>query len=181
MACFKSEAGGSLSLWIVNDMLTPVHDMATWELATFGGDILYSKEVAYSVNGNVAQSIARIPASLLSQAQHKSSFMSVRSGRHALPDNRYFFVEIKDLLLPQANLAVEATSPEKHIEVRIKTDAYAYFVKVEVLIQGARFSDYYFDLLPQQDRVIQVWNVVGNELTLNDVTVSCMRAARIIN
>ncbi len=82
---------------------------------------------------------------------------------------------------PQANLAVEATSPGKHIEVRMKTDAYAYFVKVEVLIQGTRFSDYYFDLLPQQDRVIQVWNVVGNELTLNDVTVSCMRAARIIS
>jgi beta-mannosidase len=59
-------------------------------------------------------------------------------------------------------------------QVRVATDTYAYFVKLVVPVEGTRFSDNYFDLLPGQERVVEVWNEAGRRLEENDIAVSCL-------
>jgi hypothetical protein len=58
--------------------------------------------------------------------------------------------------------------------VTVATDVYAYFVRLVVPIEGTRYSDNAFDLLPGQERVIEVWNEAGRRLEENDIAVSCL-------
>jgi len=91
------------------------------------------------------------------------------------PDNRHFFVEVKNLVRPKPNLKVAISERDDGTyEVRVATDVYAYFVKLVVSIEGTKFSDNYFDLFPGQERVIEVWNEAGRRLEENDIAVSCL-------
>ena len=174
MASFKSESDGSVSLWVVNDTLSPIEDVAVWELGTFDGEVLHREEVELEVGANAAQSVALMPASRLAQAPPQRSYLSVRSTQEVFPANRRFFVEIKDLVRPEPTLTVEKTSQGDAIDVQIATDVYAYFVKLEVPVEGTRFSDNYFDLFPGDVKTVRVWNVAGHAVTADDITVTSL-------
>jgi beta-mannosidase len=99
--------------------------------------------------------------------------LAVRSSSGLFPDNRHFFVEVKNLERPKPNLKVAINEKDNgKYEVRVVTDTYAYFVKLVVPVEGTRFSDNYFDLFPGQQRVIEVWNEAGRRLEENDIAVS---------
>jgi beta-mannosidase len=105
----------------------------------------------------------------------RREYLAVRSPRGLFPDNRHFFVEVKDLVRPKPNLTVKITEvSEGKYEVRVATDTYAYFVKLVVPIEGTKFSDNYFDLFPGQERVIEVWNEAGQRLEENYIEVNCL-------
>jgi beta-mannosidase len=174
MASFQAEVDGSVSLWIVNDTLAAVDDVAQWQLATFNGEVLHREEVAYSVPANAARAIGRIPAMLVADADAVHSCLWVRSQRRTFPANRHFFAEIKDLALPRPDLRVEIIPSGEELTVQVATDVYAYFVKIEVPVEGTRVGDNYFDMLPREARHIQLSNVTGREITPDDVVVSSL-------
>jgi len=105
----------------------------------------------------------------------RREYLAVRSLSGLFPDNRHFFVEVKNLVRPKPNLKVAISERDDGTyEVRVATDVYAYFVKLVVSIEGTKFSDNYFDLFPGQERVIEVWNEAGRRLEENDIAVSCL-------
>jgi len=116
----------------------------------------------------------------------RREYLAVRSPSGLFPDNRHFFVEVKDLVRPKPDLRVEIAegsdgkykaSPRGQgsaRRVRVTTDVYAYFVKLVVPVEGTRFSDNYFDLFPGQERVIEVWNEAGRRLEENYIEMSCL-------
>lgn len=174
MASFKEEVDGSVSLWIVNDTLAAVTDTIVWGQGTFDGQRLHEEELEITVPANSANRVAYIRASVLSSDDPARRYLYARSARGLFPDNRHFFVEVRHLRRPPANLRVEKAVTDDGVEVRVASDVYAYFVKLTVSIEGTRFSDNYFDLFPGQEKVIRVWNVQGQRLAPDEVTVASL-------
>ncbi len=192
MASFKAETNDSVSLWIVNDTLAAITDTVVWGHGAFDDRKLHEEELEISVPANSVSHVAHIPASVLNSDDPARRYLYVRSARGLFPDNRHFFVDIKHLKRPPANLKVEKAATLRQaqgrllrlrsgqaddgVEVRVGSDVYAYFVKLTVPTEGTRFSDNYFDLFPGQEKAIRVWNTLGQRLTVDDVAVSSLPA-----
>ncbi len=179
MASFKAEKDGSVSLWVVNDTLAEVTDTVVWGLGTFDGQTLREEKLEIAVPANGVSRIAHIPAPVLSEGDPAQRHLYVRSTRGLFPDNRHFFVPIKDLKRPAAKLRVEKTAVDGGVEVRVASDVYAYFVKLTVAVESIRFSDNYFDLFPGQEKVVRVWNKWKQRLTPDDIAVSSLPPLRV--
>jgi beta-mannosidase len=174
LASFKEEEDG-VSLWITNDTLVDFSDTVTILHGDFSGRKLYEEMLEVRVPANASVKVRHLSFHELGIEDSRQEYLAVRSRSGLFPDNRHFFVEIKDLMRPKPDLKVEITEEsDGKYEVRVATDVYAYFVKLVVPIEGTKFSDNYFDLFPGQERVIEVWNEADRRLEENDIAVSCL-------
>ncbi len=174
LASFKEEMDG-VSLWITNDTLKDFSDAVTIFHGDFSGRKLYEEVLEVRVPANASVKVRNLSFDELDMEEPRREYLAVRSSSGSFPDNRHFFVEIKELVRPRANLKVEISQRDDAThQVRLATDTYAYFVKLVVPIAGAKFSDNYFDLLPGQERIIEVWNEAGRRLEENDIAVDCL-------
>ena len=173
IASFKAEPDGGVSLWIVNDTLEPFEDEARLRYATFDGTTLFTETVPVRVDANASAKVYALPADRLAPGDPARSYLSVVSAAVRFPDNRHFFVAIKDLQRPTPRLDVQVQQvDEGRFRVTAGTDVYAFFIKIETPYEHTHFDDNYFDLEPGARRTITLRNAV-QPLTAADINVSC--------
>lgn len=85
-----------------------------------------------------------------------------------LADDVFYFAYPKDQKLPEANIETSVRRRGDAIEMTLKTDKLARDIFVEVPVQGVRFTDNFFDLLPDQRKKITITSPEGH--SLNDFT-----------
>lgn len=85
-----------------------------------------------------------------------------------LADDVFYFAYPKDQKLPEANIETSVRRRGDAIEMTLKTDKLARDIFVEVPVQGVRFTDNFFDLLPDQRKKITITSPEGH--LLNDYT-----------
>lgn len=85
-----------------------------------------------------------------------------------LVDDVFYFAYPKDQKLPEANIETSVRRRGDAIEMTLKTDKLARDIFVEVPVQGVRFTDNFFDLLPGQRKKITITSPEGH--SLNDFT-----------
>ena len=85
-----------------------------------------------------------------------------------LADDVFYFAYPKDQKLPEANIETSVRGRGDAIEMTLKTDKLARDIFVEVPVQGVRFTDNFFDLLPGQHKKITITSPEGH--SLNDFT-----------
>lgn len=85
-----------------------------------------------------------------------------------LADDVFYFAYPKDQKLPEANIETSVRRRGDAIEMTLKTDKLARDIFVEVPVQGVRFTDNFFDLLPGQRKKITITSPEGD--SLNDFT-----------
>ncbi len=85
-----------------------------------------------------------------------------------LADDVFYFAYPKDQKLPEANIETSVRRRGDAIEMTLKTDRLARDIFVEVPVQGVRFTDNFFDLLPGQRKKITITSPEGH--SLNDFT-----------
>lgn len=85
-----------------------------------------------------------------------------------LADDVFYFAYPKDQKLPEANIETSVRRRGDAIEMTLKTDKLARDIFVEVPVQGVRFTDNFFDLLPGQRKKITMTSPEGH--SLNDFT-----------
>lgn len=85
-----------------------------------------------------------------------------------LADDVFYFAYPKDQKLPEANIETSVRRRGNTIEMTLKTDKLARDIFVEVPVQGVRFTDNFFDLLPGQRKKITITS--PEEHSLNDFT-----------
>lgn len=85
-----------------------------------------------------------------------------------LADDVFYFAYPKDQKLPEANIETSVRRRGDAIEMTLKTDKLARDIFVEVPVQGVRFTDNFFDLLPGQRKKITIISPEGH--SLNDFT-----------
>ena len=85
-----------------------------------------------------------------------------------LADDVFYFAYPKDQKLPEANIETSVRRRGDAIEMTLKTAKLARDIFVEVPVQGVRFTDNFFDLLPGQRKKITITSPEGH--SLNDFT-----------
>lgn len=85
-----------------------------------------------------------------------------------LADDVFYLAYPKDQKLPEANIETSVRRRGDAIEMTLKTDKLARDIFVEVPVQGVRFTDNFFDLLPGQRKKITITSPEGH--SLNDFT-----------
>jgi beta-mannosidase len=155
LASFRACTDGGVELWITNDKLKPVSDVAQVRLAGFDGTTHLEREVRVEIPANASRPVARWEPGELQGSPDR--YVVVRSAGSEFPANRHFFGMVKDLRRERPELTVERQpAGEREVRVIIRAPSYAYFVHLETPSATAGFSDNYFDLEAGEERTVTV-------------------------
>lgn len=169
LASFKPLDDGGIELWVTNDTEADVSDSARVRLGRFAGEVVHEEDVVVSVPARESRSVRRWEAGELAGGEDR--YLTVRSAAEVFPGNRHFFAAIKDLAREPAQLehTIE-TVGERELRVRLRSDAYAYFVHLAMPDERVRFSDNYLELEPGEERIVTITHPEA-ALRAEDLTV----------
>lgn len=102
-----------------------------------------------------------------------------KQSRKVLSDEVYYPVYPKYQHLPQAKISCKKVLKEGTYELTLKSSQLARDVFIEIPVQGVRFSDNFFDLLPGVTKKVTVTSADGSPL--EDITVEIHQLSDIAN
>jgi beta-mannosidase len=169
LASFRPD-GEAVELWVTNDTLADVEDVARVRLAAFdGGAGPVEEAVRFRIPANGSACVRRWEAGEL--AADAGRYLAVRAAGGGFAPNRHFFAAVKDLRREPAQVVHEAVPDAGgDLRVRLRADRYALFVHLGLRDELARASDDYFELEPGEERTVTVARP-GRALGPEDVAV----------
>lgn len=153
--------GDTLMVYLISDLLQKMPDVRlqiNW--TDFSGKIVRKEQMKTDLAANVSMKVKEQKLSdVFSQERLNEVFADIQ-----LYDNQgneinrqiFFPSKTKDLKLPDVKIFKTLRFKNGQIEVTLKTDKLAKDVFVEIPLQGARFSDNFFDLLPGETKIIRI-------------------------
>lgn len=165
--------GDDLCVYLVSDELQD-HDGVRLdvELMDFDGKVHGKWTQSGRLAANTSVLFMKKPAGelqgKLSAANSLLHFTLKAKNGATLADDVFYFAYPKDQKLPEANIETSVRRRGDAIEMTLKTDKLARDIFVEVPVQGVRFTDNFFDLLPGQRKKITITSPEGH--SLNDFT-----------
>lgn len=151
----------SISVYLISDRLDTMEDM-TLELKVIDFD---GKQVgkkikinSFIIPSNSSQRMyyATFNGWLTPEECQRSFLKSIlkdKSG-HIVAEDVHFFRKTKDLLLPQTSVSYKMKQTDGKCELTLSSPALAKDLFIETPLQGARFSDNFFDLLPGERKKV---------------------------
>ena len=175
------QEGDSLSVYLISDLLEKQSQLTLeMKVIDFNGKTL-DKEVvrAVEVPANVSSCIFRKPLSEWVTSEHrKNSFLLLalkdKTGKK-IAEEVYFFNKTKDLELPQTNVSMKVKQSDGKCEVTLSSSKLAKDVFIQIPVQGARFSDNFFDLLPGENKKITITSPDIKKGEQQNITVKHVR------
>ena len=167
--------GNNLSYYIMSDRLTDEELTLNLELMDFNGKVYRKQKVDGLLPANTSKQFYQEPVEqALAGRDSATTFMHmvVKSKKgEVLSDEIYYFAHPKDQLLPKTPLQWQVKQKKGYCEVTVKADKLARDIFIEVPVQGVRFSDNFFDLLPGQKKKVIITSPDGKSLDHLQVTV----------
>lgn len=167
--------GNNLSYYIMSDRLTDEELTLNLELMDFNGKVYRKQKVDGLLPANTSKLFYQEPVEqALAGRDSVTTFMHmvVKSKKgEVLSDEIYYFAHPKDQLLPKTPLQWQVKQKKGYCEVTVKADKLARDIFIEVPVQGVRFSDNFFDLLPGQKKKVIITSPDGKSLDHLQVTV----------
>ena len=167
--------GNNLSYYIMSDRLTDEELTLNLELMDFNGKVYRKQKVDGLLPANTSKLFYQEPVEqALAGRDSATTFMHmvVKSKKgEVLSDEIYYFAHPKDQLLPKTPLQWQVKQKKGYCEVTVKADKLARDIFLEVPVQGVRFSDNFFDLLPGQKKKVIITSPDGKSLDHLQVTV----------
>ena len=161
--------GDNLCVYLISDELQDRDDVRlTVELMDFDG----KSHGKWTQNGKLTANTSMLflkkrADEFLSKQDAATSFLrftlKAKNGA-ALADEVFYFAYPKDQKLPEARIETSVKKRGEAIEMTLKTDKLARDIFIEVPVQGVRFSDNFFDLLPGQRKKITITSPEGYSL-----------------
>lgn len=175
------QEGDSLSVYLISDLLEKQSQLTLeMKVIDFNGKTL-DKEVvrAVEVPANVSSCVFRKPLSEWVTSEHrKNSFLLLalkdKTGKK-IAEEVYFFNKTKDLELPQTNVSMKVKQSDGKCEVTLSSSKLAKDVFIQIPVQGARFSDNFFDLLPGENKKITITSPDIKKGEQQNITVKHVR------
>lgn len=156
------QEGDSLSVYLLSDRLDALRQLTLeMRLIDFNGKTLKKnviKSLELPANTSVRVYREELDA-LITSEQGKEAFMVLTlkdKGGKELSEEVHFFRPVKELALPQTQVKCKVKQADGRYEVTLFSDKLAKDVFVQIPIQGARFSDNFFDLLPGETKRITI-------------------------
>ena len=167
--------GNNLSYYIMSDRLTDEELTLNLELMDFNGKVYRKQKVDGLLPANTSKLFYQEPVEqALAGRDSATTFihMVVKSKKgEVLSDEIYYFAHPKDQFLPKTPLHWQVKQKKGYCEVTVKADKLARDIFIEVPVQGVRFSDNFFDLLPGQKKKVIITSPDGKSLDHLQVTV----------
>lgn len=167
--------GNNLSYYIMSDRLTDEELTLNLELMDFNGKVYRKQKVDGLLPANTSKLFYQEPVEqALAGRDSATTFMHmvVKSKKgEVLSDEIYYFAHPKDQLLPKTPLQWQVKQKKGYCEVTVKADKLARDIFIEIPVQGVRFSDNFFDLLPGQKKKVIITSPDGKSLDHLQVTV----------
>ena len=161
--------GDDLCVYLISDELQDRDDVRlTVELMDFDGKShgKWTHSGKLSANTSMLFLKKRVDE-FLSKQDAATSFLrftlKAKNGT-SLADEVFYFAYPKDQKLPEARIETSVKKRGEAIEMTLKTDKLARDIFIEVPVQGVRFSDNFFDLLPGQRKKITITSPEGYSL-----------------
>lgn len=161
--------GDDLCVYLISDELQDRDDVRlTVELMDFDG----KSHGKWTQNGKLTANTSMLflkkrVDEFLSKQDAVTSFLrftlKAKNGA-ALADEVFYFAYPKDQKLPEVRIETSVKKRGEAIEMTLKTDKLARDIFIEVPVQGVRFSDNFFDLLPGQRKKITITSPEGYSL-----------------
>jgi len=142
-------------VFLVNDTFEKHSGKLELELLSFDGKLLWKTSNEISVEGNLSTNIHEIPKVDLKSFDLKQTFLKVKFNE---VQSQYFFVKPKDLKLQKPNIQIR-TIDDFTVEISSDVLAKDVFLSSE---NEVFFEDNYFDLLPNEKRIIKLSKEVKN-------------------
>ena len=146
----------TVEAYIINETAVPLDATLKFEVITFNGEVLFNEVTktivpAYSSKVTVQKQLYSLPV--------KSNCILVSTlkvdNKEVYIDMKPFF-EPKDLKLPISEIQTKVNQmDDKSFEVSFESKVYVKAVKIEVNGRKTKFSDNFFDLLPNKTKVIK--------------------------
>lgn len=167
--------GNNLSYYIMSDRLTDEELTLNLELMDFNGKVYRKQKVDGLLPANTSKLFYQEPVEqALAGRDSATTFMHmvVKSKKgEVLSDEIYYFAHPKNQLLPKTPLQWQVKQKKGYCEVTVKADKLARDIFIEVPVQGVRFSDNFFDLLPGQKKKVIITSPDAKSLDHLQVTV----------
>lgn len=152
----------SLNIYLISDRLESLESMSLeMKLIDFNGKVL-GKHIMKMITlpDNTSLCVYReLLSSLVAAERRSDSFLQLilkdKSG-YMLAEEVHFFHPVKALALPHTTVSYKMKQNDGICEVTLSAPKLAKDLFIEIPIQGARFSDNFFDLLPGESKKITI-------------------------
>ena len=164
----------------MSDNLTDANDLTLHvSLIDFEGEVIKSIDTKVDAKANASEKVYTIAVKEFATAkQQQNSVVNavLTDGKgEVIAQSNYFFHWPNKLNLPKTTINKSVSYNEGEYKVTLESDYLAKDVFVEIPIQGALFSDNFFDLLPGEKKVV---TITSPELTKRDKTAITVKHLR---
>ena len=176
--------GDKLRYYVLSDVLKSEKAILQIELMDFNGKVYRRHQVEGTLPANASAVFYEEDWNkAFAACDTTTSFihMTLRSGvdRRVLSDEVYYPVFAKKQHLPHPEISCKIRKKDGAYELTLKSKQLARDVFVEIPVQGVRFSDNFFDLLPGVPKKILVTSADGTPL--EDISVSLHQLSDIVS
>ena len=150
-----NEENDFYKVYLINDNFEKYSDQLTLELISFDGKSLWQTSKQIEVEENSSAIVFEIPKADFSKFDLNQAVLNVRFKDEI---SNYFFVKAKDLKLTKPTIQIKEIDD---LTIEVSTDVLAK----NVFLSSSNevfFADNYFDLLPNEKRIIKLSKITKN-------------------
>lgn len=163
--------GSTFMVSVSNDRLEKTDLVLKLKLQSFTGETVWEKEVPVSsAKSSVTQAGEWTAKELFKNPGLKAlSVMRIElfEGDSLLDDELFYFSEPKDLILSKINPEIETNFKYDHVELVFKSPVLLKDVMVQTDQRFAKYSENFFDVMPNEPKVIKVYPKYGVPVRMN--------------
>lgn len=144
-----NEENDVYKVYLINDNFKKYSDEISLELSSFDGNLLWQSSKEINIEENSSAVVFEIPNTDFSKFDLNQAVLNVQFKNES---SNYYFVKAKDLKLTKPTIHIEQIDD---LTIEISTDVLAknVFLSSE---NEVSFDDNYFDLLPNEKRIIKL-------------------------
>lgn len=149
--------GEDLNIYVMSDKLEADKEVTLLlRVMDFNGKVLTKKSIKGEVPANASTLYYKEPyAGITTSPQNTFLLMTLKNKKgEVLSEEIYYFNHAKDQELPKTEIRYKVKPMDGKYEVTLSARQLARDVFIEIPVQGARFTDNFFDLLPGQTKKV---------------------------
>ena len=174
------EENGKIGIFTLSDKLQNENDLKLEiELKDFYGKNIRKIKRIITAKANDSKKVLEVNSSdFVTEIQRKNSFLLVKlsdkNGKLIAQEIHYFDAP-KNLNLPETTIQKKIRQEDGKMTITLTSKKLAKDVFIEIPIQGARFSDNFFDLLPGEKKVVTIISPELKKSVKTEITVKHLR------
>ncbi|MDR0334154.1 MAG: glycoside hydrolase family 2 protein [Dysgonamonadaceae bacterium] len=182
---YLNEENGMTEFYVFSDKLREFHGVELRIIMSdFAGNIIKQINETVNIPANETKLLKSIPTTeFATEEQQKNTFVKIELGATdyapgyyiQLVRDHFFFHWPKDLNLPETEVNYDIQYADGEYTVTLSSSKLAKNVFIEIPTLGARFCDNFFDLLPNETRVIKITSPKLKATERTPITVKHIR------